>query len=104
MAHKEKCFRCNARTPQGLYVTIARRGSAVDSQTHPLCAGCAVDFWRWADEMRTMMAYQSVMSAKEALRNRERRLRKREANVRVRERRLIERAGNKKLELLARAH
>jgi len=103
MAHKEKCFRCDARTPQGLYITITKRGSVVDSQTHPLCVGCAVDFWRWADEMRTIMAYQSVVSAKEALSKREKRLRKREAIVRERERRLVEKAGNNKLEVLARA-
>lgn len=103
MAHKEKCFRCQARTPEGLYVTVARRGSAVDSQTHPLCSGCAVDFWRWADEIRTVMAYQSVRAMKEALRKREKRLKKREANVRRRERRLVERAGSKELEVLARA-
>ncbi len=103
MAHKEKCFRCKARTPEGLYITISRRGSTVDSQTHPLCAGCAVDFWKWADEMRTIMAYQTVSSMKEALRTRERRLKKREANLRKREMRLAQRRENKQLEVLARA-
>jgi len=102
MVDKEKCFRCNARTPQGLYVTIARRGSDVDSQTHPLCAGCAVDFWRWADQVQTMMAYQSVKSMKEDLLQREKQLRERAADVRRRERRLIESAGNKKVVVMAR--
>ena len=102
MAHKQKCFRCNERTMEGLYITVARRGSVVDSQTHPLCSSCAVDFWKWIDEVGTIVAYQSLAEMKESLRKKEERAKKILAEVRKREKRLIKRAGNKKVEVLAR--
>lgn len=104
MANKHKCYRCKARTPEGLYIKVTRRGSVIGSETHPLCPGCAVEFWKWIDEMGTRIAYHSIRSMKEALRKKENRLRKRLAYVRKREKRLIERAENKEVQVILRAH
>ena len=100
--YKERCFRCKGRVQRGLYITIRKRGSGVAARTHPLCLHCAISFWRWADQVETMIAYESLKSMKADLRDRARELKRREAAVRRRERRLGMRKDED--EVIARVH
>lgn len=86
--YKEICFRCKASTQRGLYITIRKRGSGVAAVTHPLCSDCTISFWRWADQVETMIAYESLKLMKAGLKDEARELKRREAAVRRRERRL----------------
>jgi len=86
--YKEICFRCKGRDQKGLYITIRKRGSVVGTVTHPVCSDCAISFWRWADQVETMIAYESLKSMKAGLKDEARELKRRETVVRRRERRL----------------
>jgi len=56
--------------------------------THSLCSNCTLTFWRWADQVNTIIAYEAVQSMKADLRDRARELKRRETAVKRRERRL----------------
>jgi len=86
--YKEICFRCKGRDQKGLYITIIKRGSVVGTVTHPLCLDCAISFWRWADQVEIMIAYESLKSMKAGLKDGARELKRRETAVKRRERRL----------------
>ena len=86
--YKEKCFRCGVRSKAGLHLTMKKRGSDIGVVTHPICESCALSFWRWADEVRTVMTYSEARALKDKFEAKMRELRKRERAIRRREKAL----------------
>ncbi len=82
MKYKEKCFRCKDRTSAGLFIRIEKRNSYLQPVTHPICEKCSVDFWRWTDEVRTVLSYEEVVRKKRELAKKEKELKRKEARVR----------------------
>jgi len=76
-----RCFRCGRRTKEALYIHLEKQGSPIKPETHPVCSDCAVDFWRWADEVRTILTHERVLAKKIELEEREKKLRQRETEV-----------------------
>lgn len=81
---------------------MERPGSPVKPEKHPICSDCAVDFWRWADEARTILARERVLAKMEDLEERERKLRQREAELEKMGRELKKKLGLRELEVLGR--
>lgn len=97
-----KCFRCGRRTSDGLFIKIERQRSPVKPETHPVCSDCAVDFWRWADEVRTILTHERVLAKREELEEREKTLRQRKAEVDKMRRKLERKLNPGELEVLGR--
>lgn len=76
-----RCFRCGRRTKEVLYIHLEKQRSPIKPETHPVCSDCAVDFWRWADEVRTILTHERVLAKKIELEEREKKLRQRETEV-----------------------
>ena len=76
-----RCFRCGRRTKEVLFIHLEKQRSPVKAETHPVCSDCAVDFWRWADEVRTILTHERVLAKREELEEREKKLRQRESEV-----------------------
>ena len=81
--YKEKCFRCKDRTNAGLFIRIEKRNSSLQAVMHPICEKCALDFWRWTDEMKTVLSYEEVMRKRKELAKRETELKRKEANLKT---------------------
>lgn len=62
---------------------------------HPICDKCTLDFWRWTDEMRTVLGYEEVV-------RRKRQLAKREMELKRKEARLRKLSSSRRLEVLSR--
>lgn len=71
-------------------------------ETHPVCSDCAVDFWRWADEVRTILTHERVLAKREELEEREKTLRQRKAEVDKMRRKLERKLNPGELEVLGR--
>ncbi|MDH5702922.1 MAG: hypothetical protein OEY99_01805 [Aigarchaeota archaeon] len=97
-----KCFRCGRRTGDGLFIRLERQRSPVNPETHPVCPDCAVNFWRWADEVRTSLTHEKLVRKREELEEREKRLRQREAEVKKMTRKLERELDLRELEVVAR--
>lgn len=82
MKYKEKCFRCKDRTNAGLFIRIEKRNSSLEAVMHPICDKCAVDFWRWTDEVRTVLSYEEVVRKRKQLAKKEMELKRKEARLR----------------------
>lgn len=82
MKYKEKCFRCKDRTSAGLFIRIEKRNSSLQPVMHPVCEKCALDFWRWADEVRTILSHEEVVKKRKELAKREMELKRKEARLR----------------------
>ncbi|MDH5703353.1 MAG: hypothetical protein OEY99_03990 [Aigarchaeota archaeon] len=95
MKYKEKCFRCKDRTGAGLFIRIEKRNSSLQPIMHPICDKCTLDFWRWTDEMRTVLGYEEVV-------RRKRQLAKREMELKRKEARLRKLSSSRRLEVLSR--
>ncbi|MFB0551099.1 MAG: hypothetical protein ACETVV_00830 [Nitrososphaeria archaeon] len=80
--YKEKCFRCKDRTSAGLFIRVEKRNSSLQPVMHPICDNCTLDFWRWTDEVRTVLSYEEVVRKKKQLAKREVELKRREARLR----------------------
>lgn len=97
-----KCFRCGGHTSEGIFIHLERPGSPVKPETHPVCSDCAVDFWRWADEARTILTHERVLAKREDLEERERRLSQREAELEKMRRKLEKKLDLRELEVVGR--
>lgn len=49
---------------------------------HPICEKCALDFWRWTDEVRTVLSYEEVVRKRRELAKKEGELRTKQARFR----------------------
>lgn len=97
-----KCFRCGGRTREGIFIHLEREGSAINPETHPICPTCAVDFWKWADEVRTILTHERVLTRRGELDRRETRLKQREADVERMRRHLENKLHPRELEVVDR--
>ncbi|MDH5361937.1 MAG: hypothetical protein OEY99_00565 [Aigarchaeota archaeon] len=97
-----KCFRCGGHTSEGIFIHLERQGSPAKPETHPICSDCAVEFWRWADEPRTILTHERVLAKRGELEERERRLREREAEVKKMTRKLEKELDLRELEVVGR--
>ena len=97
-----RCFRCGRRTKEVLYIHLEKQRSPVKPETHPVCSDCAVDFWRWADEARTILTHERVLAKREELEEREKTLRQRKAEVEKMRRNLEQKLNPRELEVLGR--
>ncbi|MDH5361794.1 MAG: hypothetical protein OEW84_00555 [Aigarchaeota archaeon] len=97
-----KCFRCGRWTREGLFIHLERQSSPVKPQTHLVCSDCAVDFWGWADEVRTILTRERVVAKREELEEREKRLRQRKAEVEKMRRELEKKLDLRELEVVGR--
>jgi len=95
-----KCFRCGRRTREGLFIHLEREGSSVKSERHPVCSDCAVDFWSWVDEVRTILTHERVLRSRGELEEREKKLRQREAEVKKMRRKLENKHDLRELEVV----
>lgn len=67
---------------------------------HPICPDCAVEFWRWVDEPRTILTHETVLAKKEGVEERERKLRQREEEIEKMRRQLKKKLDLRELEVL----
>ena len=61
-----------------------------------------MEFWRWADEPRTILTHERVLAKRGELEERERRLREREAEVKKMTRKLEREFDLRELEVVGR--
>ncbi len=95
-----KCFRCGGPTREDIFIHLERKGSSVKPKRHSICSDCAVEFWRWVDEPRTILTHERVLAKREGLEERERKLRQREVELEKMRRQLKKKLDLRELEVL----